>query len=357
MEASSVGYQSGSVRRAGALGPLAARAALRGAPAGPGLPARRTSRPALAVLLLLAAAACARSERPAAAPTGRAAALVAGRPVPVEWVAAAAGQSGGDLDAGLRRAVEVATLGRLARDRGADRTRWFERERRGLLVRRLLRREVAIQDPPSPRDLEELRATYERIRNWFVRPEIRTVEHLVIVLANPPAGQAAAEPPAWEAARRAVEALAQLARGAESVEAFQALRPLLEDRLRREWTAAGLDAARLPSVRLERIDPFDRHGPYDEAFLAASFALPAAGTVSEPVRSEFGWHLLYLVEALPARDAAFEEALPELLERGGPPLEARRAETLGVEARRRHAVRARPELLPLTMGGPGEARP
>jgi hypothetical protein len=310
-----------------------------------------------ALWLLGAATACARDERPAAAPAGKAAAVVGGRPVPTEWVAAAAGRLGGDLEAGLRRAVEVAALGRLARERGEDRTRWFDRERRSLLVRRLLRREVAFGDPPGPRDVRELQESYERIRSWFVRPEIRTVEHLVIVLANPSVGQAAAEPPAWEAARRAVESLAPLARGAASVPAFQALRPLLEERLRREWTSGGLDASRLPQVRVERIDPFDRHGPYDEAFLAASFALPAAGAVSPPVRSTFGWHLLYLVEALPPRDVPFEAAVPEMLEQGRPAMESRRAEALRLEARQRHGTRARPELLPLTMGGAGGPPP
>ncbi|MBN1769941.1 MAG: peptidyl-prolyl cis-trans isomerase [Deltaproteobacteria bacterium] len=318
------------------------------------------SRPGRAAILLvpaLLAAGCGREERRAAEPAGPAAATVGGRPVPVEWVATAAAQSGGDVDAGLRRAVEVAALGRLARERGEERARWFDRERRALLVRRLLRREVAIREPPSPRDLDDLRASYERIRSWFVRPEIRTVEHLVVVVTDPQAGPAEGEPAAWEAARRAVTDLAPLARGAESAGAFGALRPLLEARLQREWAAAGLDEARRPQVRLEHIDPFDREGPFDEAFLAAAFALPEAGAVSGPVRTAFGWHLLYLVETLPPRNASFEEAVPEMLERGRSAMEARRAEALGNATRERHPVRARPELLPLTMGGTGAARP
>lgn len=328
-------------------------------PFGSGSPARAARRRRAAALLLpmVFASACAREERPAEAPSGAVAATVGGRPVPVEWVAVAAAHNGGDLTAGLRRAVEVAALGALARARGEDRTRRFERERRALLVRLLLRREVAVRNPPGARDLEEFRASYERIRNWFVRPEIRTVDHLVIVLANPQAGGAAAEAPAWDAARRAVEALEPLARGAESAEAFQALRPVLEGRLRREWAAAGLAAAEVPEVRVERIGPFDRQGPYDEAFLAASFDLAAPGAVSEPVRSAFGWHLLYLVEALPPRNASFEEALPEMLERGRAAMESRRAEAQREEAHRRHPVRARPELLPLTMGEAGKGRP
>ena len=302
----------------------------------------------LIVALLLATAACARGER-SAANAGAAAAVVGGRPVPVEWVAAAA-RPGGDVGAALRQVVETAALGELARRRGEDRARWFERERRALLVRQLLRREVAVKDPPDARDLEEFRASYGRIRDWFVRPEIRTVAHLVIVLANPSAGRAPAEPAAWEAARRAVEDLVPLARGAASAEAFEALRPVLEIRLRREWAAAGLPEAERPEVRTERIGPFDRQGPYDEAFLAASFGLPAAGAVSDPVRSAFGWHLLYLAEVLPPRNASFEEALPEMLERGRATMEFRRVEALRDKVRRRHPVQARAERLPLTMG-------
>jgi hypothetical protein len=133
------------------------------------------------------------------------------------------------------------------------------------------------------------------------------------------------------------------------VDGFRGLQPVLQRRLAERWRAAGHDASRMPRVVAETIGPFDRLGPYDPAFREATFALPAAGAISAPVRTAFGWHLLYLAEVLPARDATFDDALPELLERNKVPLEAQRVQALADAARARFRAVARPELLRLTV--------
>jgi hypothetical protein len=157
-------------------------------------------------------------------------------------------------------------------------------------VRRLLRREVGVADPPSERDRADLRRSYDEFRNWWVRPEIRTAEHLAIVVAeaggNPAAATAPALPAdAWDIAREVVEGLAPLARGAVSEEAFRGLQPVLQRRLAERWKAAGHDASRMPRMVAETIGPFDRLGPYDPAFREATFALAAAGAVSADRKS------------------------------------------------------------------------
>ena len=306
------------------------------------------------VLPALLAAGCARGGAEAPAKVERPAAIVGGRPMPREWVAAAARKDGLGLDEALSRAVETAALGQLARARGLERLSSVRSDRRALLVRRLLRREVEVADPPSERDRADLRRSYDEFRNWWVRPEIRTAEHLAIVVSeaggNPGAAAAPALPAdAWDIAREVVEGLAPLARGAVSMEAFRGLQPVLQRRLAERWRAAGHDASRMPRAVGETIGPFDRLGPYDPAFREATFALPAPGAVSAPVRTAFGWHLLYLAEVLPAREATFDDALPELLERNKVPLEAQRVQALADAARARFQAVARPELLRLTV--------
>jgi hypothetical protein len=308
------------------------------------------------VLPALLAAGCARGEAEAPAKVERPAALVGGRPVPREWVAAAARTDGLGLEEALARAVETAALGQFARARGFDRSASLGSDRRALLVRLLLRREVEVADPPNERDRADLRRSYEEYRGWWVRPEIRTAEHLAIVVAEAggsPGGAGARELPAdaWDIAREVVADMAPLARGAVSVEAFRGLHPVLQRRLTERWKAAGHDESRMPRVVAETIGPFDRLGPYDPAFREATFALPAPGTISAPVRTAFGWHLLYLAEVLPARDATFDDALPELLERNKVPLEAQRVQALADAARARFRAVARPELLRRTVRG------
>jgi len=326
--------------------------------------ATRRPRPGVrsaAWIAVVLAAACGRGEeRRAAPPVERPAAIVGGEPVPMDWVRVAAAEEGLGPEEALGRAVEVAAMGRLARDRGLDRLASVATEGRSALVRVLLAREAEIADPPSERDRAELLRTYREHETWFVHPEIRTVEHLAIILdetggrGGRPRGPAATEAE-WDQAREVAAALLPLAQGAESAEAFAALRPVLEQRWRERWRAAGGDEGAMPRVAEERIGPFDREGGYDPAFLAAAFALAAEGATSEPVRTAYGWHLLHLREVSPARNVPFEEAIPELLLKAKTAIETQRAAGIVREASGRLGVQVHPELLSLTQQEGAEA--
>ena len=56
-----------------------------------------------------------------------------------------------------------------------------------------------------------------------------------------------------------------------------------------------------------RLGLFSRSGEMEPAFSAAAFALKQTGDVSEPVLSQFGWHLIKLDERRPAAPRKFEE--------------------------------------------------
>jgi hypothetical protein len=306
----------------------------------------------------LALVSCAReTERPAPPVVERPAAAVAGEPVPREWVSAAARTYGLEVEEALGRAVEVTVLGRLARERGIDRWTTLAGERRSVLVRALLAREVELADPPTERDRAELARTYGEHRSWFVHPEIRTVEHLAIVLdetggrGGGPRGYEPAPAEAWEEARQVLARFRVLASGAETPEAFAALQPVLDRRWRERWLAAGRAERGRPRAAQEKIGPFDRQGPFDPAFVAAAFALAEAGALSQPVQTAYGWHLLYLREVSPARDDPFEAAVGEVRERAETGIEAQRAAGIVREASGRRGVRVHPELLSLTQRG------
>ena len=70
-------------------------------------------------------------------------------------------------------------------------------------------------------------------------------------------------------------------------------------------------------------------GRMDPAFETAAFALSKPGEISQPVRSQFGYHLIRFEERKPARQLTFEDAKPDLLEKLKTQfLEARRAQFL-----------------------------
>ncbi len=52
---------------------------------------------------------------------------------------------------------------------------------------------------------------------------------------------------------------------------------------------------------------------YDPAFSTASLGLVRVGSMTTPVKSQFGYHLIQLLEDKPARQMTFEEAKPQLV--------------------------------------------
>lgn len=70
-------------------------------------------------------------------------------------------------------------------------------------------------------------------------------------------------------------------------------------------------------------------GMMDPAFEAAAFALKMSGEIGEPVKSQFGYHIIRLDERKARRQLAFEEVSPELMEKLKTQfLETRRAEVV-----------------------------
>lgn len=70
-----------------------------------------------------------------------------------------------------------------------------------------------------------------------------------------------------------------------------------------------------PSARNNKGDlGFFGPGAMDPAFEAAAFALKKPSDISEPVKSQFGWHIIRLEETRPAKQLTVDEAMPDLME-------------------------------------------
>jgi peptidyl-prolyl cis-trans isomerase D len=149
-------------------------------------------------------------------------------------------------------------------------------------------------------DEQELRDRYEAVKARFITPEERRAAHILLNVGA-------------ERSDEEAEALARTLRERlGSGEDFAALAEEYSD----DPASAG------EGGDLGWLEP----GIIDDAFDEALFALQP-GAISDPVRSEFGWHLIRLDEIREPRGQSFEEARDEVAEE----LRAERAESLYFE--------------------------
>ena len=134
-------------------------------------------------------------------------------------------------------------------------------------------------------DDEELRALFDAERGSFLTPEKREVSHILVSVES-----GAVE----EARARAAGFRERIVAG----ESFEDVAKEHSDDPGSASTGGALG--------------FIEHGIMDPAFEEAAFAL-APDEVSEPVRSNFGWHLIKVTSVQEARETTFEEVRDEVL--------------------------------------------
>ena len=148
---------------------------------------------------------------------------------------------------------------------------------------------LAGQKAPTDAQLDaHARTTYNANPNQFMQPEQVHARHILVAVN---AGRNDAQ-----AKARADELLAQLRQG----------RPF--DELARE---ASDDKG--SGQRGGDLGTFGKGSMVPE-FEAAAFALTKPGQLSEPVKSQFGYHVIELLERIPARRQTFEDVRAELRE-------------------------------------------
>src|SRR5690606_25567928 len=149
----------------------------------------------------------------------------------------------------------------------------------------------AVIEVPVEVDEETLRLRYEEQRNRFVEPEARLASHILVSV--PPNADA----DAVQAAREQAAAIAAEAR-AEAAD-FAAIAREKSDDLGSK--AGGGDLGWIEK------------GLLDPAFEDALFALEP-GAVSDPVKSDEGWHVIQLREVRAEQGQSFEDARATLQE-------------------------------------------
>ena len=147
-----------------------------------------------------------------------------------------------------------------------------------------------MEDDVAP-DEDQLRARFEEQKNRFITPESRLASHILIEV-DPEADEAGVE-----TARQTAEGLAERARAGKDFA-----------ELAREYSQDAGSASQ--GGDLGWIEP----GFMVQAFEDGLYALSKEHPISDPVRSGFGWHVIYLRDVRPAEGMTFEEARDIVLE-------------------------------------------
>ena len=199
---------------------------------------------------------------------------------------------------GEKRDVDLALVPAPAPDAGAiaaaDIQAWYDSHRseyrapEEVSIEYVEIRDDAVQDPP-PADDATLRARYEQEKARFVEPSQHLVSH---VLVRVPADAGAAE---REAARGRAAAIAAKAR-AEGADFAAIAREESDDEGSK---ASGGDLGWLEAGIMGE--------GFDKAVGAAEVGVP-----SDPVLTDFGWHVLLVRDVREGRSVPFEEAREEL---------------------------------------------
>jgi len=239
-------------------------------------------------------------------------------PILASAVARQARLSSASPEAALQDLIDVEVLAAEARRRGYHRGGEAVEAARRAAVRQLLEQTFERDYTPDRVSESELEALYQKRRRRYVHPELRDVVHALAAVSE------SAPQDDHRRSRQWAEGLVgELAGLALTPEEFKA---------RAERRARG-DLR----VVVERLATA-RHGTTVEEFARAAFDLKRPGAIGGPVRTSFGYHVIYLASIEPAEDRPFSEVRAEILRETWPELRRRAFERFVEELRRGHDV-------------------
>jgi len=220
------------------------------------------------------------------------------------------------VETALQDLVDFELLAAEARAKGFAGGHEVRHARSQAMVTRYLLEVFERRWSPESLSAEEVKAAYERVKRAFVHPELRDANHILVSenLKRPtePAVEAQAKALAEKiydaiAADMPTDGQAFLARAAPFVA---------------EAEAAGL---RIEPQALRR---FAFRGRYAPAFTSPVFGVETAGTLMAPFPTQFGYHVVWLNEIIPARNDGFAAAEEEVRTRFAPVIRTREMRTL-----------------------------
>lgn len=254
--------------------------------------------------------------------SGGVVARVDGEPIFAETVSAIAAAQGVSADDALKKATFDALVAREARAKGKGRRAQTEvsAQLASVLIAELTREAKAKGEPTE----DELGPFVEGVWWELNRPDGVVVAQIVVVV--PPKADAAADEAALAIARKiraAVAVVGPEVRRAKQPDFSVTGAPFKPDPISPLFQELGLDVEHEGfQLSADALPPFgadgylQRPGPplmLDQRFVKGAFALKARGDLSDPVRSDSGWHVILML----GKTAGYQAPRAELLERFG----------------------------------------
>ncbi|QER42788.1 hypothetical protein F1847_08525 [Thermodesulfobacterium sp. TA1] len=190
----------------------------------------------------------------------------------------------------VERWITLSLLGLAAKDEGLDKTPEVQRELANIEKQVLAQKYLKAKLAGIKVSEEELKSYYEKNKERYVEPEAVELKHILVYL-SPKAKKEEEE----KALKKANQIRAQLLKGAK----FEDLAKAYSDDTQSKNQGGSLGII--------------KKGETDPQFEAKIFSLNP-GEISQPIRSNYGYHLIKVVKKIPAKTLTFEEAKP-LVER------------------------------------------
>jgi hypothetical protein len=259
-------------------------------------------------------------------------ASVDGVPISAARVAAHGRATGLSARESLDDLVDFELLAQAAARRGLAASPEVAEARTRELARRLLRADFEARTRPEDIPEADVRREYERNRRHFNHPELRSVM-TVLFLAKKGTASGAEE----QRSRAHAQELAERWRAEKPADA-RAARAIAE-------TYYG-------HVNGFRVDQFITHkdAQMERDWLKVVMALKAPGAFAGPVRTFYGWQVVYLAELHPARHTPEAEALAAIRREMYPLWQRAAFARFLEETTGRHQVESHPERLRAAAG-------
>ncbi len=222
---------------------------------------------------------------------------VDGIPVYADCVEIQAAGGGLDARSALEQCIDFELLAQEAQRRGKLRDPEVIEVGKVEAVRRFIDADfyVRVRDRDSI-DEKLYESAYQKFHRRFYRPEYR---HTVYIRV-----------PAKDVAKDSAEDRAARALADEIYRALEDRRGLTVE----EVTRVAVETAGERTIEIGNPFNFPRKNRAVESFAAATFAIPEAGMVSVPTRTQWGWDVILLTKIAPEKNIPLEEAKSELFE-------------------------------------------
>jgi peptidyl-prolyl cis-trans isomerase C len=204
-------------------------------------------------------------------------------------------QDGGlPVDEALDMLVKNELLAQEAERRGIGLMKEVEYAREIELARHALKVQIGRDVNAGTLDVDKLKKLYDANKRRFVHGVMRSVVHIVVLVDDKHFGEKEASSLAQEIAERARET--------KTKEEFIALGEFFLETYK-------------DKIKIEKLPPFDAEsGQFIKEFVQAAFAVPGVGQSSPPVKTKFGWHVIFVWEEQPPESRSFEDVRGELSE-------------------------------------------